>query len=139
MAEAQEVVFFDRKHFKKLSSVQMNKSIKIIEDAIKEGEIILKRGKELVRDTIRDTKAQLVKVMVGGGNEIEGYKLQGVRTGTNYLIDKEQLTVYREKGGKYDRRCVVDSHNKNRIFEDRLANRLVNIYNEFKKIYTLFN
>ena len=112
--------------------------IEMIEGAIKEGEIIKKRGDELVKETIEDTKAEETIIKIDG-NDLKGYIVIGLITQTKYFIKKEGLDVYKYDNGRWNRRCVVDSYNKNRIYEDKLANRLVNIRNEPKKIYTLFN
>ncbi len=78
-------------------------------------------------------------IEISGGRKIEGYEIIGLKTKTHYFIDKNDLQVFRLESGNWNRRCVVDDYNKQRIFEDKLANRLVNIYNEPKRIYTLFN
>lgn len=112
--------------------------IDIIENALIEAKIIKERGEELVKNTIVETEAKENTIHINGKKTI-GYIVIGNKSKTKYFIKKDDLTVYRYKNGNWDRRCVVDDYNKQRIFEDRLANRLVNIYNEPKKIYTLFN
>jgi len=112
--------------------------IEIVENAIKEAEIIKTRGEELVRETIVDVNAIETTITVDK-TEHHGYTVIGIKTKTKYFIKKQGLDVYKFEDGSWNRRCVVDDHNKNRIYEDRLANRLVNIFNEPKKIYTLFN
>ena len=112
--------------------------IDLIDNAVEEAKIIQKRGEDLVRETIEETNAVQDKIKVSG-MELAGYKLKGVKTGTEYFIQNDTLSVYRLNGGKWDKRCVVDDYRKERIYEDRLANRLINIYNEPQTIHTLFN
>ena len=112
--------------------------IDIVENAVKEAKIIKKRGKELVVNTIKDIKAEKITIDING-NEHVGYKFKGRITGAVYFVRENDLDVYKFVDGQWNRRCVVDDHNKQRIFEDKLANRLVNIFNEPKKIYTLHN
>jgi len=110
--------------------------ISIIDNAVKEAEMIQKRGQELVEETVKDINAKEGEFDINGKKMI-GYKLIGRVTGTEYFIQKSSLAVFRLQEGRWNRRCVVDDYNKQRIFEDKLANRLVNIYNEPTYIYTL--
>jgi hypothetical protein len=108
----------------------------IIDNAIEEAKIIQQRGDELVANTIKDTDAVLQKVNIQG-RPINGYLINGRRTGSKYFIAEVDLTVYKLRDGNWDRRCVVDNENKQRIFQDKLANRLINIYNEPDFISTI--
>ena len=110
----------------------------IVENALAEAKIIQERGEQLVKETIRDIHAEESEIEVRGG-ALKGYKFKGRLSGTWYFVDKLKLEVFKMDGGAWNRRCVVDDHRKQRIFEDRLANRLANIYNEPKKIFTLHN
>ena len=103
--------------------------IEIVENAVEEAKIIQKRGQELVVNTINEINAQDCQVVIDG-NEVKGYKFKGRKSGTEYFIHKISLNVYRNDGGNWNRRCIVDDHTKQRIFEDKLANRLINIFNE---------
>jgi hypothetical protein len=105
----------------------------LVNSAVKEAKIVKERGEELVRETIRDTKASIGKL-----NEVEGYYLTGIK-GNKYFIGKDDLNVYKFANGQFQRRCVVDVANKHRIYEDKVANRLVNIYNENPRIHTIQN
>lgn len=116
-----------------IENLDNNKIIEIIENAIKEGELIQKRGKELVENTIRDISAKETEVDIRG-QKMTGYTFNGRRTSSQYFINKSDLNVYKMINGTWDRRCIVDDHNKNRIYEDKLANRLANIYNEPDKL-----
>lgn len=113
-----------------VEGITSENALNLIDNAIKEAKIVKERGEELVRETIRDTKAQK-----GDYDNKKGYYIVGIR-GNKYFID-EQLNVYKYKEGQYHRRCVVDVAGKHRIYEDRLANRLVNIYNENPRISTI--
>lgn len=110
--------------------------LEIVDNAIEEAKIVQKRGEELVANTIKDIQAMETTMEVEG-NEMIGYKFKGRLSGVEYFIHKTSLDVFKRMDGHWNRRCVVDDHTKQRIFEDRLANRLVNIYNEPKKIFTL--
>lgn len=110
----------------------------LVQNAIKEAEIVRQRGEELVAYTIKDTKAIETTIEINN-KEIQGYKIVGIRTSTPYFINRITLEVYKFTDGNWNRRCVVDDPNKQRIFEDRLANRLVNIYNEYRGISTIQN
>lgn len=103
--------------------------IEIVENAVEEAKIVKKRGEELVANTISDINAKETEVVITG-NKVKGYIFKGRRTGNEYFIEKVNLGVYRNDGGQWNRRCIVDDHRKQRIFEDKLANRLINIYNE---------
>ena len=109
--------------------------LEIVDNGIVEGRILQERGEKLVKETIEDTKAKFVEINISG-NTKTGYQLVGLYSGTKFFIDKGSLDVYRFSG-TWNRRCVVDDPRKNRIFEDRLANRLINVYNENKSISTL--
>ena len=113
--------------------------IEIIENAIKEAKIITARGQELVTNTIADIKAIESEIVVRGGNKYNGYLFKGNKSQAEYFVDKINLKVFKKVSGVWNQRCVVDDHTKQRIFEDRLANRLVNIYNEPQYIFTLHN
>lgn len=121
-----------------IEGLDNNMIINIVENAVKEAEIIQKRGRELVQMTVKDIKAKLVEEEISG-TITKGYLLFGRVSGTKYFIKSLDLEVYRWDNGSWNRRCVVDDGSKERIFEDRLANRLVNIYNEPTKIFTLHN
>jgi hypothetical protein len=108
----------------------------IVENAIQEAKIVQERGEELVRNTIKEIGAKESKIKINDA-EIEGYILTGRVTGKTYFIKKINLDVYKRENDKWNRRCVVSSHTKSRIFEDKLANRLINIYNEPAYIHTL--
>jgi len=112
--------------------------VTLIHNAIKEGEIVKKRGEELVTNTIRDIMAEETTIEIQGNN-VKGYKIVGRLTQVPYFINAISLEVYKFTDGQWNRRCVVDDPNKQRIFEDRLANRLVNIYNEYRGISTIQN
>ena len=68
-----------------------------------------------------------------------GYIFNGRITNCQYFVDYNTLDVYKMVNGEWNRRCVVNDSNKNRIFEDWLANRLVNVFNEPSYITTLHN
>jgi len=110
--------------------------IEIIENSIKEGKIITERGKELVKNTIKEIEATETEIDIRG-NKIMGFTFKGLISGIDYFIDKTNLNVYKKMNGEWNRRCVIDKGNKQRIFEDKLANRLINIYNEPQTIHTL--
>ena len=112
--------------------------IDIIDNAIGEAKIIRARGEELVKNTIKDIKAEVQSIEIAG-KKVEGFIIIGNKTKAKYFIDKNDLTVYKFANGTWNRRCVVDDHRKQRIFEDRLANRLINIFNEPAFISTLHN
>lgn len=121
-----------------IKELDETKMFEIVDNAIEEAKIVRKRGRALVDNTIKDIDAKLVEEDING-NKVFGYKFKGRRSGVLYFINKETLVVYKYVNGKWNSRCVVDDHTKQRIFEDRLANRLVNIYNEPKYIHTLHN
>ena len=112
--------------------------LEIIENATKEAKIIKERGAKLVKETIKEINAIKDEIEIRGG-KIQGYLIKGKLTGSDYFVEGNSLEVYKKMDGVWNRRCVVDDPTKNRIFEDRLANRLINIANEPKKIFTLFN
>ena len=108
----------------------------IVVNAVEEAKIIKERGEELVANTIKDTKAKECEIDIRG-TKFNGYKIKGIVTNSIYFIKREDLEVYKFTDGVWNRRCVVDDSSKQRIFEDKLANRLVNIYNEPTYISTL--
>jgi len=121
-----------------IENLDDNTFIEIVENGIKEAKIVVERGQELVRLTVSDIKGEDTFIDVRS-HKINGYKFKGRISKSDYFVDKMDLTVYKYMEGSWNRRCVVDDHNKQRIFEDRLANRLINIYNEPAKIYTIHN
>lgn len=112
--------------------------VNIVDDAIAEGEIIQKRAIELVANTVRDIKAQEVEIQINNIT-MKGYLFTGRISGSEYFVNRVDLNVFKKANGVWNRRCVVNDHTKQRIFEDWLANRLVNIYNEPLYIFTLHN
>lgn len=110
----------------------------LINDAFEELIKIKKKGEELILHTIKLTNA-IEKINEIYGNEVTGYEITGLKSKRKYFIKKDSLDVYVYVNNAWNRRCVVDSYDKQRIFEDRLANRLVNIYNEPKRIHTIHN
>ena len=112
--------------------------MEIIENGIKEAKLVKKRGLEFLNGTIKDINAKETQVNIND-KECKGYIIIGVATEIKYFIDKESLDVFKfeEEKQAWNRRCVVDDPHKDRIYEDRLANRLVNIYNENPNISTL--
>ena len=121
-----------------LENFDSNIILEITANAIQEARIVQERGKELVAETIKNVKAKEETIALNDRN-INGFVIIGVRTGRTYFVDKMDLNVFRFDDGKWNRRCVVSDSSKQRIFEDRLANRLINIYNENTKITTLFS
>jgi len=121
-----------------IEDIDDNVILNIIDQAINEAEIVEKRGKELVKLTAKEINAKEIELDING-KKMVGYKLKGRISNSDYFIKKVDLTVYKYVKGSWNRRCVVDDHSKQRIYEDKLANRLVNIYNEPKKIFTLYN
>ena len=103
--------------------------IKIIENAIQEAKIIKERGDELVANTIKEIEAKKIELEFQGGKHI-GFIFKGKKSGGEYFVKESDLSVYKKLDGEWNRRCIVDDSSKQRIFEDRLANRLVNIANE---------
>jgi len=112
--------------------------LEIVENAVEEAKIIKQRGEELVSNTVKEISAKESEIDIRG-NKSYGFTFTGRVSGNIYFVNKISLEVYRKEGASWNRRCVVDDHTKQRIFEDRLANRLVNIYNEPVKIFTLHN
>jgi len=112
--------------------------ISIIENAMAEAKIIKDRGVIFLNDTVKDIGAELTQFNIQG-KEIKGYYFKGVITGAPFFVDMKDMSVYKQLNGQWNRRCVVDDPKKNRIFEDRLANRLANIYNENKNIKQIQN
>jgi hypothetical protein len=112
--------------------------IEIIKNAVKEGEIIKHKAEELVRKTVEDIQAVKVEINIRGIKKF-GYTFKGNKTQCEYFVDCNTLEVFKMVNGEWNRRCVVNDSNKNRIFEDWLANRLVNVFNEPAYIHTLHN
>lgn len=110
--------------------------VSIVDNALKEAIIVQSRGIELVRDTVKGVQAEDCILQIENNN-LDGYKLKGRVSGSDYFIQKHTLNVFKLNNGKWDRRCVVDDYSKQRIYEDKLANRLINIYNEPLKIHTI--
>ena len=121
-----------------LEKLDNNIILDIVENALEEAKIIKKRGRELVLNTMKEVNAKKLQMDINGVDMI-GYKFKGRISKTEYFVKDVGLDVFKFQNGSWDRRCVVDDHTKQRIYEDKLANRLVNIYNEPKKIYTLHN
>jgi len=119
-----------------IDGIDENSIVDIVDNAAKEAKIIQKRGEELVRETVKDIQAKEGEYDIGG-TKMTGYMLIGKVTNSEYFIKKSDLAVFKLHNGSWNRRCVVDDYSKQRIFEDRLANRLVNIFNEPRYIYTL--
>lgn len=119
-----------------IENLDNERIIEIVENSIEEAKIVKERGIQLVKDTVKDIKAIAREIEIRN-NKINGYYFKGRISNAEYFINKTDLAVYKKIDGVWNKRCVVDDHTKNRIFEDRLANRLVNIYNEPSKIYTI--
>jgi hypothetical protein len=109
---------------------------KIVKDAATEMKIIKQKGEELVNLTIKDINAEYKDEFIINSYKFKGYLINGVKGG-KYFIELSKLDVYKFKNNNWDRRCVVDDSNKDRIYEDKLANRLINIYNEPNYISTI--
>lgn len=103
--------------------------IDIVENAIEEAKLIKKRGDELIKMTVKDINAKEETVDINGAKSV-GYTFTGKKTGDKYFVDKINLSVWKIDNGAWNRRCIVDNASKQRIFEDKIANRLINIYNE---------
>lgn len=112
--------------------------IEVVEHAVKEGEIIKQKAAELVKKTVDDINAIETEIVVANSKKI-GYVFRGRISNAEYFVDANDLNVYKKVDGMWNRRCVVNDHTKHRIFEDWLANRLVNVFNEPAKIQTLHN
>lgn len=121
-----------------IGNIDSEMFVSILNNAIEEGKIVKKRGEELVRLTIAETFAEETDIEANG-RPMTGYLVIGNKTGAKYFILKNDLDVYKFKDGQWNRRCVVDHSNKQRIYEDRLANRLINIRNEPSYISTIHN
>jgi hypothetical protein len=121
-----------------LESFPDEQIITIVENAAEEAKIVKERGIAFLKDTVNDIGAQETQINVHG-EEIKGFLMKGVVTGAMFFVDSRTMSVYKQTNGQWNRRCVVDDPNKNRIFEDRLANRLVNVFNENKNIAQLQN
>jgi hypothetical protein len=118
-----------------LEGIDNNTVLEIVKNGIEEAKIVQKRGEELVSNVIGDIKCEFCSIDIQG-SALNGYKINGIKGG-KYFVKKDSLDVYKWKDGSWNKRCVVDMANKQRIYEDRLANRLMNIYNEFDKISTI--
>lgn len=103
--------------------------IDIVENAIEEAKVVKQRGQELVAETIKNINAEKIEEEIQGHTQ-RGYIFKGRQSGIKYFVNKTNLDVYRNDNGIWNRRCIVNDHSKERIFEDKLANRLINIYNE---------
>jgi len=110
--------------------------IGIVVDAVEEERTIQRKAKVLIENTVRDTGAKLVEIFIMKMMR-RGYLIKGRVSGADYFINEKNLEVYKKINGQWNKRCVVDDSSKVRIFEDRLANRIVNIYNEPERIYTI--
>ncbi len=110
--------------------------LEVVENALEEFKIIKARGEKLVKETIEEINALKNNIIING-REINGFLLRGILTNKEYFIENENLDVYKKIDGVWNRRCVVSDPNKSRIYEDRLANRLINIYNENPNITTI--
>jgi hypothetical protein len=108
----------------------------LVDDAIVEFQVVKERAERLVADTLTNTNTVKTKITILN-NEITGYYLKGIKSQSEYFIEAGNLAVYKKMDGNWNKRCVVDRHDKNRIYEDRLANRIVNIYNEPARIHTI--
>lgn len=112
--------------------------IEIVKNAIKEAQIVQQRGIELVNETVKEINAVETKLDING-YQLDGYLVIGRVSNSEYFIQKQSLKVFKKQSGNWNQRCVVDHAGKQRIYEDKLANRLVNIYNEPLKIHTIHN
>jgi len=110
--------------------------IEVVEKGIEEAKIVKERGLELVQNTIKEVNAKEGSIDLRGNN-VFGFEFKGRVSGSKYFVEKNHLTVFKWMDGTWNRRCVVDDSSKERIYEDRLANRLVNIYNEPARIFTI--
>lgn len=118
-----------------LSDLNDKEVLEIVRNGIEEAKIVKARGEELVNATLKDTNSIIGNINLQGA-EIGGVFVNGIKGG-KYFIKDISLDVYKWKDGQWNRRCVVDIASKNRIYEDRFANRVMNIYNEFDKITTI--
>ena len=109
--------------------------IEIVEHAMEEGKIIQKKAIALVEATVSDIGAVKQEMIINNGKRV-GYVFNSIN-GNEYFVDANDLSVYKKMDGQWNRRCVVNDTSKNRIFEDWLANRLVNVFNEPAYIKTL--
>ena len=112
-----------------IENLEEDAIIEIVENGIKEAKIIKERGQELVSNTIKEINAIETEIDIPGG-KIKGYLFKGTISNNDYFVNKISLDVYKKMNGQWNRRCIVNDANKQRIFEDKLANRLINIYNE---------
>jgi len=116
-----------------IENLEEDAIIEIVENGIKEAKIIKERGQELVSNTIKEINAIETEIDIPGG-KIKGYLFKGTISNNDYFVNKISLDVYKKMNGQWNRRCIVNDANKQRIFEDKLANRLVNVYNEPKRL-----
>ncbi|MFW5794705.1 MAG: hypothetical protein ACOCV1_04395 [Bacillota bacterium] len=107
-----------------------------IDNGQEEFKIVKERAERLVEQTVKNVNAKKGKLETNHST-YDGYYLNGRISNSEYFIDGSNLAVWKKQNGKWNKKCVVDQMDKNRIFNDRLANRLVNIYNEPKRIYTI--
>jgi len=110
--------------------------LEVVENAMIEVRLVKERGRRLVTETLEDLKTSKTSVDING-KEQNGYIVIGKRTGNKYFINGRNLTTYQFIKGSWNQRCVHSASDKTRIFEDKLANRLVNIYNEPGYIHTI--
>jgi hypothetical protein len=119
-----------------IEGINDNKILDIVENAIEEAKIVKKRGKELITLAVKDIDAIECEKEINGTMK-KGFLITGIKSKNTYFINKITLEVFRWDNGNWNKRCVVSAYDKDRIFEDKLANRLVNIYNEPTYISTL--
>lgn len=119
-----------------LENITDDKILEIVDNAIEEAKIVKERGEELIKLTIKDIKADEKEIEINAVKK-KGYLIIGIKTSSKYFVDKVDLGVYKWERGNWNKRCVVSAYNKERIFEDRLANRLINIFNEPSYITTM--
>lgn len=119
-----------------LKDFPLDRMNEVVENAYLEARIVQERGLALLKATLLDVGAKEGEIEVQGSKH-RGYEIIGNRTGRRFFIDRLNIDVYRFDNGYWNRRCVISDPNKNRIFEDRFANRLINIFNENKNISTI--
>lgn len=119
-----------------LENIDDTKILDIVQNAIEEAKIVQQRGKELIADTVININAKETEQEING-MKIKGFIIIGIKTKAKYFVSATELKVYRLTNNEWNQRCVVSAHDKDRIFEDRLANRLINIYNEPSYIRTI--
>ena len=94
-----------------LEKIDDNIILDIVENAVEEAKIVKQRGKELVKMTIENTKAEKTTVDING-KDFEGYKFKGRISGADYFVRESDLDVFKFMNGHWNRRCVVDDHTK---------------------------